>query len=279
MSDPIDRIGQWSVDKLEILSSYLEGYATVLRKQSSLKPIYIDAFSSSGIHVHRDTGEVVEGSPFRALKHDDVFHHFHFIDLDEGKVELLKTGAGGRPDVSIHHGDCNEVVVKEVLPRYPYEQFYRVLAFVDPYGMHISWELIAALGRMKGAEMFLHFPIADINRNALHRRGVNPDQSQQARLTRLWGDESWKSSLYQTYSQTNLFGEDDLVSQKAGNRRVVDAFRQHLKEVAGFSEVPEAAPVAGPSGNVIYYLIFAGHNGTGAKIASHILKRYSMLRR
>lgn len=127
--------------------------------------------------------------------------------------------------------------------------------------------------------MVLHFPIADINRNALHRGGANPNQAQQLRLTRLWGDESWKDLLYESSGQQSLFGGDDPFLTKATNESVVSAFRERLIKKAGFSHVPEATEVCGSGGNVIYYLMFAGHNETGAKIARDVLKAYRIRRR
>jgi hypothetical protein len=43
---------------------------------------------------------------------------------------------------------------------------------LDPYGLHLNWEVIQAAGNMKSIDLFVNFPIMDINRNALWR---NPD--------------------------------------------------------------------------------------------------------
>ena len=43
---------------------------------------------------------------------------------------------------------------------------------LDPYGLHLDWEVIETAGKMRSIEIFLNFPIMDMNRNALWR---NPD--------------------------------------------------------------------------------------------------------
>jgi hypothetical protein len=74
--------------------------------------------------------------------------------------------------------------------------------------------------------------------------------------------------------QRTLFGGDDLV-KAAGNKAVVDAFRERLRQVAKFEEVPEPIPMRNSKGATVYYLFFASHNKVGAKIARHLLSRYS----
>ena len=58
------------------------------------------------------------------------------------------------------------------------------------------------------------------------------------------------------------------------NEAVVEAFRKRLKDVAGFSYVPEPIPMRTRKGAVIYYLFFASPNNTGAKIVSEIFAKY-----
>jgi three-Cys-motif partner protein len=70
------------------------------------------------------------------------------------------------------------------------------------------------------------------------------------------------------------FGGHDLV-KAGGNREIVDAFRERLRDVAGFKHVPPPIPMRNSKGADVYYLFFASHNETGAKIARHIFRTYS----
>ena len=48
-------------------------------------------------------------------------------------------------------------------------------------------------------------------------------------------------------------------------------YRERLKAIFGY--VSEAREIQSTSGRPLYYLIFAGPNKTGARIASHVLKQ------
>lgn len=82
----------------------------------NLKKYYIDGFSGAGIHVSKRTKGTIEGSPARALKIAPPFDAFYFIDLNADKTDYLRTICGDRPNVHIHTGDCNEYLIKELLP-------------------------------------------------------------------------------------------------------------------------------------------------------------------
>lgn len=57
-----DEIGYWSELKLAIVAEYGERYTTA-SKNTSLKKYYIDGFCGAGLHVSKDRGVAVEGSP------------------------------------------------------------------------------------------------------------------------------------------------------------------------------------------------------------------------
>jgi three-Cys-motif partner protein len=114
----------------------------------------------------------------------------------------------------------------------------------------------------------MNLMIMDINRNAMRR---NPDKSIQSKvdqLTRLWGDESWKEAGYAT--DRNLFHEPEKVS----NEEFAEAFRQRLKENAGFQYVPAPMPMKTKSNSTIYYLYFASQKPAAAHIVNDIFGKY-----
>ena len=45
--------------------------------------------------------------------------------------------------------------------------------------------------------------------------------------------------------------------------------------MAGFEEVPKPIPMRKQEDATVYYLFFASHNKTGAKIARYLLERYA----
>ena len=266
-----DLIGDWSQVKLDIVRDYAQAYSQILARQPRLKHVYVDAFAGAGIHQLKATGTLIPGSPLNALAVDPPFRELHLIDLDGAKIANLHQLVGEREDVHIYEGDSNRILLEKVFPRIRFEDYRRGLCLLDPYGLSLDWKVISAAAAMKSIEIFLNFPIMDMNRNALwsNPSGVAPEDL--ARMNAFWGDESWKDDLYA--QQGNLFGQPDLV-KSGGNREIVSAFRGRLREVAGFQEVPEPIPMRNSKNATVYYLFFASQNATGARIARHLFQKY-----
>jgi three-Cys-motif partner protein len=263
-----DEIGFWSEIKLDVLQKYWPEYTKIVKKQSyNFHTIYADAFAGSGKHVSRTTGDFVAGSPARALEVQPPFDEYHLIDLDAGKIRSLEELAAARPNVHVHHGDCNEVLLRDVFPRAKYEKYRRAVCLLDPYSLQLDWEVISKAAEMKSIEIFLNFPVMDINRNVL-REGASAGKI--AQMTRFWGDESWRAAAFRP--NPTLFGEADEL--KVTNHELVTAFRDRLRKVAGFKEVPEPLAMRNSTRAAVYYLFFAGQNETGRKIVDWIFNDY-----
>ncbi|MBI4332809.1 MAG: three-Cys-motif partner protein TcmP [Chloroflexi bacterium] len=271
---PFDQVGYWSEVKLDIIKEYAAAYSKILsaQKKPALEHIYIDAFAGAGVHVSRTSGEFVAGSPMNALLVKPPFRQYHFIDLDEKKVVALENLAKERSDVQIYHGDCNRVLLDKVLPQAKWEDYRRALCILDPYGLHLDWRVIAEAGRMRSVDIFLNFPIADMNRNVLwrDRQGVAPEQIQ--RMNAYWGDESWKKVAYAPSAQGELFGPP--AEEKASNEAIAEAFRKRLNEVAGFKYVPHPIAMRNSQNAVVYYLYFASQKPVAEGIVRDILNKY-----
>ena len=278
--DGLDKIGDWSVDKLEVLKTYAKEYALILQNQKeNFHTGYIDAFAGAGEHVHKDTGAVVPGSPANALNLPHKFDEYHFIDLNPERVQRLQRLGAGRDGVTVHHGNCNEVLMREIFPRFRWEDYRRALCFLDPYGMHLDWRVMAKAGEMRSFEIFLNFPIMDINRNAKRAHVSEVDPEHRARMDAFWGDDSWHAAMFAPSPQGNFFetllgGSAAPDVEKRDNEAFVAAFRRRLQEVAGFKFVPKPVPMRNKRNAVVYYLFFASNNSVGNRIASHIFKAY-----
>ena len=59
MTGKLDKIGEWSVDKLEIVKAYSEEYARILKSQETRQGKkrfrfgYIDGFIGAGEHIRK----------------------------------------------------------------------------------------------------------------------------------------------------------------------------------------------------------------------------------
>ena len=265
-----DEIGYWSEIKLDIIKEYASAYSRIMSSQTSppFYHLYIDAFAGSGKHISKSTGKFISGSPENALLVKPSFREYHFIDLDKQKIESLGNMAGTRKDIYIYHGDCNHVMLEKVFPRTKYEDYRRGLCVLDPYGLHLNWEVISKAGQMKSVEIFLNFPVADINRNVLWRKPENVSPSQIERMNSFWGDDSWHKEAYALSKQIKIFGEEEL--EKASNQQIAAAFRKRLIDVAGFTHVPEPIAMRNSQNAVIYYLFFASQKPVAGNIVKYI---------
>lgn len=266
----LDQVGYWSEIKLDIVREYAKAYSTILNKQTGIKAhLYIDGFAGAGVHISKQTGHFIPGSPLNALNIAPPFKEFHFIDLDGGRAQALRQLASGRQDVFVYEGDCNKILLETVFPRARYADYRRALCLLDPYGLHLDWPVILTAGQMRSIEIFLNFPVMDMNMNVLWHHPDKVQKSHADRMDAFWGDASWR---HVAYAKTpGLFGD---IEQKADTETVAQAFKERLRRVAGFQYVAEPMPMRNTKGGVVYYLFFASPNKTGNKIVGDIFRKY-----
>jgi three-Cys-motif partner protein len=266
----LDEVGYWSEVKLEIIRKYAAAYSTILTSKSFIKGhLYVDAFAGAGAHISKDTREIIPGSPVNALRITPPFSELHFIDLDGARVSELRRIAAEDARVSVHEGDCTDILLREVFPRCQYGDYRRALCLLDPYGLTVDWRVVETAGRMKSVEIFCNFMIMDANMNVFMRDPSKVTPEDAARMDTVWGDSSWREAAYR--QTQDLFGD---VNQKASNEDIAEAFRARLQSVAGFAYVPPPMPMRNSKGAVIYYLYFASPDPTGSKIVTEIFDRY-----
>lgn len=250
---------------------YGAAYTTAFANTRSLKKYYIDVFSGAGVHLSRRTGTRIEGSPARALKVTPPFDGFYFIDLNADKTDYLRAACGDRPDVHIHTGDSNRYLTQQLLPTIQFNNFNRALCLLDPYALQLDWDVILQAGQSDAVDMFLNFPVMDMNRNAIWKNPEKVPQSGVDRMTKFWGDESWRAAAHAESRQTSFFGPEMV---KQGNEQIVAAFRDRLKKVAGCGFVPEPLPMRNSRKAIVYYLFFASPKGVAEKIITDIFGKY-----
>lgn len=266
----LDEIGYWSEVKLDIVQRYASEYTKVLSKQASIRGFsYIDGFAGAGHHVSRSSGAQVAGSPVIAMKIAPAFSALYLVDLDGSRTRELKRLAEGDPRVQVHHGDGNQILLRDVFPKCLWEDRQRALCLLDPYKLNVNWEVLRTAGQMHSIEVFYNFMIMDANMNVFMRDPSKVSPEQAARMDAVWGDSTWRTAAYQ--SSQDLFGE---IEEKATNEVIAEAFRKRLQEVAGFKYVPQPLPMRNSRGAVVYYLYFGSHNPAGDRIVTYIFDKY-----
>lgn len=265
-----DEIGYWSEIKLDIINDYAKEYTKILssEKQNYLKPIYIDAFSGAGKHLSKTSKKEISGSPQNALSVSPPFKEYHFIDMNSAKLDYLKESVEDRESVFFYNGNCNQILTEKIFPTITYKNYKRALCLLDPYGLQLDWKVIEQAGKSGVMEIFLNFPVLDINRNVLWKDYQNVTSYNLKRMNDFWGDESWKDIAYE--EEQTLF-QTELVKTKPDV--IIKAFQKRLLEMAGFKFVPEPMAMKNTSGNIVYYLYFASCNKTGEKIVQHIFTK------
>lgn len=270
MAVKFDEIGYWSEVKLDIIREYATAYSIIMNKQHFLKGYYyIDGFAGAGVHISKISKDYIPGSPLNALNVNPPFHAYYFIDLNGDKADHLRELSKERSNVTVFKGDCNQILLNEIFPQIKYSEYKRALCLLDPYGLHLDWEVMCAAGKSGAIEIFLNFPVMDMNMNVLKINQDKVDESQIERMNAFWGDESWRDVAYQ--KTPGLF-ED--IECKTTNEHMVQAFREKLKNVAGFEYVPDPIPMRNTTGGTLYYLFFASASKTGGKIVGDIFKKY-----
>ena len=265
----LDEIGPWSEVKLDIIRKYASAYSVIFTKLRYFHHVYIDAFAGLGFHLSKTTQEFVNGSPKIAVEIDPPFKEYFFVDINRLKISSLEELKKSRPGtVHVEEGDCNELLVRDILPKVQKDKGWRALCLLDPYGLHLDWSVIELAGKLETVEIFLNFPIMDMNRNILKRNREDVDPEQKQRMNRFWGDDSWKEAAYTT--EKNLFGWEE----KESNEALVKAFCNRLEAVAGFRYVASPLPMKNSKKATVYYLLFASPNRTGSKIVNDIFNKY-----
>ena len=288
-------VGPWASEKLNCLEKYLSAYTTILRKQSWCHSyLYIDAFAGAGRAKLRQpdseiqTNQVnlfanlpdedlpdeesesyIDGSPRVALSIKHPFTKYIFIELNPDRasqLEELKSEFRNSRDIQIVAGEANNVIQKKVLERDLYDwSRTRAVAFLDPFGLQVPWKTIEALASTKAIEVIVNLPVGMTIQRMLPASGEFTSQ-QRDRLTSYFGSPDWESILYSVSS--GLLGD---TREKIRNSGEVLArwYQERMTEAFGHAAVPRL--IRNSSGGHLYYLLWAGPNPTGARIASHVL--------
>ena len=220
--------GNWTEEKLNIFTSYLDSYLIALQRQK-FKKIYIDAFAGTGEIETRDGEQCLVGSAKRALSSEKKFDHYYFIEADLKKAEELQNMINTefsqmRRIVTIYCGDANEKladIIRNVDWRYN-----RGLLFLDPYATQVNWTTLENVAQTKSIDVWYLFPFSALER-MLPKNGKY-DKSEEC-IDRLLGDTGWREEFYKKDPQLTLFDLSPDLEQSNEDRMVKVANPEHIK--------------------------------------------------
>lgn len=270
--------GPWTVEKLNILSAYLDFYVTALKKQP-FKKIYIDAFAGTGkIKIgNEEKYEIIDGSAKLALSAKEEFDEYIFIEKKKSFVKelenLVNTEFPERAKkVRIIPKDCNDVI-KDICAKVNWKTTRAVL-FLDPYAADLNWESLETIAATQAIDVWYLFPFNATIR--LMKKNGQIDESWKNKLNSIMGDTSWETEFYEEDMQTNLWETQEKV-RTADTESLKQYVEKRLKTI--FAAVsPNSRVLVNSKASPLFLFCFAVSNkqpqaiGLAMKVANYILK-------
>ena len=272
--------GDWTRDKLAILERYLDAYTTALKYQP-FKLMYIDAFAGAGrISLRAVDDEArafsafIDGSAKLAIEiKDKPFDRLIFVEEDTHRYNQLTALWRNNPDrdIRVLNWDANRFLgsLEEDW------RAWRGVLFLDPFATEVEWATVERIAAFHALDTWLLFPINAIAR--ILPVSKNPDDVSSAwaaRLTRIFGDESWRN-LYHVRPQQSLFGEE-LYERDAGTAGISQLYKDKLRKLFGDRYMETTTVFQNSRNSPLFKFIFCVGNeagiGPAKRIAQHILR-------
>ncbi len=212
--------GNWTQQKLRILSKYLKAYRKIFDKNERARYFrisYVDAFAGTGViprpelegtfaefipSLAEAEEEFKKGSVRRALEIDPPFHKYTFIEMNRIKCEELSMFRAEFPDrhIDVVNDDANDALLKWCQRMDTKRE--RAIIFLDPFGASVEWKVIEAIAGTKAVDLWILFPYGAVNR--MLTRDRKPSLSWSEKLTRVFGTATWESEFYSTSLTTSI---------------------------------------------------------------------------
>lgn len=289
--------GDWTTQKLQVLSKYLKSYTTALKdKPNSDRPFrkaFIDAFAGTGYRSSRgalesvgqddlfpelaapDPQRLLDGSARLALGIEPPFDKYIFVEKNPSRCAQLAQLKDDFPSladaIDIRLGDANSEIQQICDKDW---SGHRAVLLLDPYGMQVDWRTIEAVAATRAIDLWLLFPLGIGVNRLLTRSGKIPDSWRQ-RLTALLGTESWYEEFYRVEPTADLLGDGSERVVKENMDVIGTYFMARLRTIfAGVADRPGV--LRNSSNNPLYLLCFAVGSERGKRvairIANHLLK-------
>lgn len=289
--------GSWTVEKLGAFEKYVNAYLTIMNKyrdQFGWKLLYFDGFAGSGtrttnqgadselmmelfreqeisleqISVYQSAAERVVNIKQRG------FDYYYFVDLDKSANDELKEKlypySNQGKNLTFRNTDANSIT-KRMGEYLIANEKIKGLVLLDPFGMNLDWETIAAL---KGAsvDLWILVPSGVIINRLLERDGSLKHIEKLKQYFGLTKSEI-ESRFYTKKTDKTLFGEIEKMEKvKEPIKRIAELYVERLKIL--FPYVTENPLVmTNTKGVPIFHFVFASNNKNAMKIAQQIISK------
>lgn len=263
-ADNFLKIKPHTLHKYNILKKYL-GVCRLFDKHYA-NFVYVDTHGGSGKVQLEDQGsQWVDGSPLIAGNWTPNFP-CHIVEIDPNRFRSLCASTNRCSNVNTYNGDSNGLIAS-ILANIPKGQKF-VFCFIDPESLvyrgsngdfdQLNADTVRAIANFPRTEILLNFPLESLLRcagdyynNPTEPRAVSTAE----RVTTFMGSESWK----------NL----------APNKRErKDFLLLFINEMLSSYQFKGAMLIRSQQNNLpLYYLVYATHNNTAARIMRDIMKK------
>ena len=274
--------GDWTKNKIEILVKYAKAYLKIMKDRPYWKLLYFDGFAGTGFIVKNEKTniDITIGAARRIVEIEKPrgFDHFYFVEKNKSNARLLAKSTKEvfpNKDIQIKEDDCNTKLAE--LSKFLLSskgKNFRVLAYIDPYGMQLEWKSIISLSKAK-IDIWILVPTG-LGVNRLLKKNGEIDETWLTRLEMFLGldAKSIKSFFYKTETDLTLFGEEEHTKkEKDAINLSGKLYQERLKSVFAFVSQPYI--LKSTQGNIMYHMFMASNNKTAVKIANDIIKNYN----
>lgn len=273
----------WTYQKIRIVELYAKAYLQIMKIYPYWKLMYFDGFAGSGeIEIEgKMDAKVIEGAAKRIMMIDEprIFDMYYFVELDKRKAEKLKNTVEDlkKTGVFIVSEDCN--VKLRGLAKYLRGELgkegrnYRVLAFIDPFGMNLEFSSVQELKGL-GIDMWVLVPTGIGANRLLTKDGVIPESWLQ-KLESFFGIERelLMNTFYKVFETEDLFGEKSkiVIKDEKAIRHIKDLYIKRMTEV--FKYVSDAYEMRNSTNSIMFHFFMASNNETAIRIANDIVRK------
>ena len=273
--------GPWTIEKLEILETYLNAYTTALKNQP-FKLMYLDAFAGTGYvnlsaeeeQANQDAQSFIRGSAMRAIDVvDKSFDELIFVEKDRERCRELKKLKNQHPDrkIRIENSEANDFLrnLEKDWKR------WRGVLFLDPFATEVEWSTLETIAEFHALDTWILFPVFAISRMLPKlRRPDDITPGWATKLTKVFGDESWRE-LYS--AAPTLFEGMDIHTRPRGVDELLEIYKKKLATLFGKRFLQQSRTLKNSNNAALFEFLFCVGNekGTGPAqgIARHILRR------
>lgn len=291
--------GSWTEEKLEAFEKYVNAYLTIMNKyrdQFGWKLLYFDGFAGSGTRTTNqgaDSELMIELFREQEISLEQIsvyqsaaervvnikqrgFDYYYFVDLDKSAndelKEKLRPYSNQGKNLTFRNTDANSIT-KRMGEYLIANEKIKGLVLLDPFGMNLDWETIAAL-KGTSVDLWILVPSGVIINRLLERDGSLKHIEKLKQYFGLTKSEI-ESRFYTKKTDKTLFGEIEKMEKvKEPIKRIAELYVERLKTL--FPYVTEDPLVmTNTKGVPIFHFVFASNNKNAMKIAQQIISKKS----